>query len=74
MRYEDFFIQEFIPFIEKTYRIHAGKRFREIAGLSMGSFATLSAALFSEQSVIETDEKGWGRIMGAIYGPYKEGI
>lgn len=35
-RYEDFFFEEFMPFIEKTYRIKAEKRFRAVAGLSMG--------------------------------------
>ncbi|MBN1925735.1 MAG: esterase family protein [Prolixibacteraceae bacterium] len=45
IRYEDFFIQEFMPFIEKTYRIRAEKRYRGIAGLSMGGFGTLSFAL-----------------------------
>jgi len=40
-RYEDFFFQEFMPYIEKTYRIKAEKRFRAIAGLSMGGGGTL---------------------------------
>lgn len=35
-RYEDFFFEEFIPEVEKRYRIKAEKRFRAIAGLSMG--------------------------------------
>ncbi|MEL6844540.1 MAG: alpha/beta hydrolase-fold protein, partial [Bacteroidota bacterium] len=35
-RYEDFFFDEFIPHIESTYRIKAKKRFRAVAGLSMG--------------------------------------
>jgi enterochelin esterase-like enzyme len=39
--YEDFFFSEFIPFIEKTYRIRAEKRYRAIAGLSMGGAGTL---------------------------------
>jgi enterochelin esterase-like enzyme len=33
-KYEDFFFQEFMPFVEKTYRIKADKRFRAVAGLS----------------------------------------
>ena len=40
-KYEDFFIKEFIPSIEKTYRIKAQKRYRGIAGLSMGGYGTL---------------------------------
>ena len=31
-KYEDFFIKEFMPSIEKTYRIKAEKRYRGIAG------------------------------------------
>lgn len=34
--YEDFFFQEFIPFIESTYRVKDEKRYRAVAGLSMG--------------------------------------
>jgi len=34
--YEDFFFQEFIPFIESTYRVKAEKRYRAVSGLSMG--------------------------------------
>jgi enterochelin esterase-like enzyme len=44
-RYEDFFFQEFIPFIEKEYRIKADKRYRAIAGLSMGGEGTFIYAL-----------------------------
>jgi S-formylglutathione hydrolase FrmB len=43
--YEDFFFQEFMPFIEKTYRIKAEKRYRAIAGLSMGGEGTFIYAL-----------------------------
>jgi enterochelin esterase-like enzyme len=44
-RYEDFFFQEFMPFIEKEYRIKADKRYRAIAGLSMGGEGTFIFAL-----------------------------
>ena len=40
-KYEDFFIKEFIPAIEKTWRIKGQKRFRAVAGLSMGGYGTL---------------------------------
>ena len=43
--YEDFFFQEFLPTIEKTYRIKAEKRYRAIAGLSMGGGGTFMYAL-----------------------------
>ena len=43
--YEDFFFQEFLPYIEKTYRIRAEKRYRAISGLSMGGGGTFMYAL-----------------------------
>jgi enterochelin esterase-like enzyme len=43
--YEDFFFQEFMPYIEKTYRIKAEKRYRAVAGLSMGGEGTFIYAL-----------------------------
>ena len=43
--YEDFFFQEFMPYIEKTYRVKAEKRFRAISGLSMGGGGTFMYAL-----------------------------
>jgi enterochelin esterase-like enzyme len=45
MNYEDFFIKELIPHIEKTYHVKAEKRFRAIAGLSMGGYGSLLYAL-----------------------------
>jgi S-formylglutathione hydrolase FrmB len=44
-RYEDMFIQEFIPAIESAYRIRQGKEFRAISGLSMGGFGALLYSL-----------------------------
>lgn len=42
--YEDFFYKEFLPYIEKTYRVEADKQHRAIAGLSMGGGGTASYA------------------------------
>ena len=44
-RYEDFFCQEFMPFIEKAYRIKNDKRYRAVAGLSMGGGGSFMYAL-----------------------------
>jgi enterochelin esterase-like enzyme len=44
-RYEDFFFEEFIPFIENKYRIRKEKRYRAVAGLSMGGGGTFYYAL-----------------------------
>ena len=43
-KYEDFFFQEFIPEIEKRYRVKADKHSRAIAGLSMGGGGCTSYA------------------------------
>ena len=43
--YEDFFFQEFIPAIEKKYRIKAQKQYRAVAGLSMGGGGSFMYAL-----------------------------
>lgn len=43
--YEDFFFKEFIPFVEKKYRIKSEKRYRAIAGLSMGGDGSFTYAL-----------------------------
>jgi S-formylglutathione hydrolase FrmB len=75
VRYEDFFIREFIPSIESQYRIRAEKRYRGIAGLSMGGFgslvhsmrhpdmfaacAALSAGLHTRDEFITMDERTW---------------
>jgi enterochelin esterase-like enzyme len=44
-RYEDFFFDEFIPFVERTYRIRSDKRYRAVAGLSMGGGGSFMYAL-----------------------------
>ena len=41
----NFFFQELIPFIEKTYRTKTDKRYRAISGLSMGGGGTFMYAL-----------------------------
>lgn len=43
--YEDFFFQELIPAIEKNYRVRTDKRYRAVAGLSMGGGGTFMYAL-----------------------------
>lgn len=43
--YEDYFFTELLPFVEKKYRIKSDKRFRAVAGLSMGGGGTFVYAL-----------------------------
>jgi len=44
-RYEDFLVQEFLPFIEKRYRVSPGRANRAISGISMGGYGALHLAI-----------------------------
>ncbi len=83
-KYEDFFVKEFMPAVEKNYRIKAEKRFRGVAGLSMGGYGTLiyalkypelfaaaaplSAAVFDDEAVVSTPADRYEGIFGKLYG------
>ena len=80
LNYEDFFIKELIPHIEKTYKVKAEKRFRGIAGLSMGGYgalmyalkypnlfvasAPLSAAVWTDNDIINLNEDMFNGLFG----------
>src|SRR6185312_4336771 len=44
VRYEDFFLQEFIPAMEKKYRLEHSRKGRVISGISMGGYGALRIA------------------------------
>ena len=44
VRYEDFFIHEFIPYIEKQYRVRADREHRGVSGVSMGGYGAFRFA------------------------------
>ncbi|MBS1932887.1 MAG: esterase family protein [Bacteroidetes bacterium] len=83
-KYEDFFIKEFIPTIEKTYRIKAEKRYRGIAGLSMGGYGTLiysmkypdlfaaaaplSAGVFADDEITSMPDRNYDIVLGPLFG------
>lgn len=87
--YESNFINEFIPHIEQEFRIRKEKRYRGIAGLSMGGYgallyslkhpdlfcaaAPLSAAIYAEEDVVEYDQERWDRIEAVMYGSSLKG-
>jgi S-formylglutathione hydrolase FrmB len=55
VRYEDFLVQEFLPAIEKKFRVRAGRANRAVSGVSMGGYGALHLAfrhpeLFSSAS------------------------
>ena len=82
--YEDFFIQEFIPYIDKTYKTRSKKEFRAVAGLSMGGHGTLiyalkhpdlfsaaaplSAGVLTEKELIDMNEDNWNRVWAPPFG------
>ena len=89
LNYEDFFIKELIPHIEKTYKVKAERRFRGIAGLSMGGYgsllyalkypnlfvasAPLSAAVWTDNDIINLDEGMFNGLFGNSMGKNLKG-
>jgi enterochelin esterase-like enzyme len=82
--YEDFFIREFIPSIEKRYHVKSQKQYRGIAGLSMGGYGTLiyalkypdlfaaaaplSAGIFDDDTLVKMPDEAWERRFGHLLG------
>ncbi|MDO4558855.1 MAG: alpha/beta hydrolase-fold protein, partial [Planctomycetia bacterium] len=65
-RYEDYFFRELIPQIEKSYRCKTDRKYRAIAGLSMGGHGSLLYAIrhpemfrtcYAMSAGIRTDEE-----------------
>ncbi len=89
VRFEDMFFQEFIPTIEKQYRVKSKKEYRGIAGLSMGGFgslylslkhpdmftacAPLSAGIFTDAEITTMPDNQYNQYFGPVYGTNKEG-
>jgi S-formylglutathione hydrolase FrmB len=87
-RYEDFFFNEFIPAIESKYRVLREKRFRGIAGLSMGgngsliycmkhpdmfaACAAFSSGIHTAEEVAAMPETGWNSWNNFYAEPFGE--
>ena len=85
VRYSDFFLQEFLPYIEHAYRVRPGRAGRAISGISMGGYGALRFAfahpeLFSAVSaqsaalITETPQQldaasGSGAPLTGVLGP-----
>ncbi|MBS1599816.1 MAG: esterase family protein [Bacteroidetes bacterium] len=83
-KYEDFFVKEFMPTVEKTFRIKGEKKYRAVAGLSMGGYgsliyaikypelfaasAPLSAAVLSDDEFVAIPEKNYEFTWGPLFG------
>ena len=48
-RYDDFFLQEFMPWIEHRYRVAARRESRGLGGISMGGYGALRMAFLHPQ-------------------------
>jgi enterochelin esterase-like enzyme len=84
VRYEDMFIQEFIPFIDGKYRTRPLKEFRGVAGLSMGGWGSLvysmkhpglfaacaafSAGIHTDEEIVARPDEDYDRVFGDLFG------
>ena len=83
-KYEDMMIEEFIPFVEKQYRIRSDRAFRGVSGLSMGGNGSLvyalrhpdvfgvcapfSAAVYTNEEVVDYLKDDQKQWFTSIYG------
>ncbi len=88
-KYEDFFIKEFIPAMEKEYHIKASKQYRGVAGLSMGGYgsmiyalhhpdmftaaAPLSAGVFTDEELLAMPDDNYEQVLGPVFGRHLSG-
>ncbi len=84
VNYEDFFVKEFIPHIDKTLRTRTDRQYRAVAGLSMGGMGTcvlamkhpdlfstaapLSAAVWIDEEITGVPDENWSRGLGLVFG------
>ncbi|PZX14374.1 enterochelin esterase-like enzyme [Palleronia aestuarii] len=89
VRWEDMFVEEFVPFVEETYPVIASEDARAIAGLSMGGYAALayamkypdmfaaavglSPAVRTDEQIATLDQAGYDRRYGKAWGVGLEG-
>ena len=83
-RWEDMFVQDFVPTLEKQYRAIGTQKARAIAGLSMGGYAAiaypmrhpdlfvaaaaLSAAVRTDNQIVSMDQARYDRRYGKAWG------
>lgn len=72
LSYEDFLINEFLPYIERTYRIKTDKNNTSISGNSMGGFGTTYLSFKYNQKFGSSYSMGGALLMGYL-APVIEG-
>lgn len=89
VRYEDMFVQEFVPFVDRTYRTRPKREFRGVAGLSMGGWGSLvyamrhpdlfaacaafSAAVWTDEDFMAWDDKRMAGMFNPVFGAHLAG-
>ena len=84
INYMDMFIQEFVPYIDGTYRTLADREHRAVVGYSMGGFGAmvlpmkhpemfsvsvpLSMSFRTDQQYMTESQEGWNNQWGMIFG------
>ncbi|PWT70850.1 MAG: esterase [Bacteroidetes bacterium] len=82
--YEDFFVKEFMPTVEKAFRIKAEKKYRGVAGLSMGGYGSLiyglkypdlfaavgamSSAMHDDEHMVSMQDEEYNTTYARMYG------
>lgn len=88
-KYEDFLTKEFVAHIDKEFRTRTNRQFRAVAGLSMGGYGALmiglrhpdlfsssgvlSSGVFTDDEILNMDQKRWNRSLGLPFGTGLEG-
>ncbi|UFH53821.1 alpha/beta hydrolase family protein [Spirosoma sp. KNUC1025] len=83
VRYEDMFVQEFVPHIDTMFRTRPQREFRAVSGLSMGGYgslmlamhhpelfsacAALSAAVRTDEALISVPDERYNTVYGPLY-------
>jgi len=89
LAWEDYFIREFIPYLESRFRIRAHRQARGLAGLSMGGHGTLlmaarhsqlfgaaaalSPAVFTREGWTRLPQEAWDRMFAPVFGAGLQG-
>ncbi|HTJ49973.1 MAG TPA: alpha/beta hydrolase family protein [Cyclobacteriaceae bacterium] len=83
-KFEDFFTQEFIPFIDATYKTKPSREYRGVSGLSMGGYgsllfslkhpdmfsacAALSSGVFTDEEFVAMPDSNYDNVFKNIFG------
>ena len=88
-KYETMFFEDFVPAVEKRFRVLDDAKFRSTVGLSMGAYgaliysyrkpgffaavAALSPAIRTDEQILSMNQAGWDRRYGQTWGVGLEG-